>query len=69
MMARNEILQIVAKENTTNFLSVSNVLCHIVNVVQPVKNFYVRNVTVVAPDNILVKYSMDSISDIWKSFY
>ncbi|HYV93122.1 MAG TPA: gliding motility-associated C-terminal domain-containing protein [Chitinophagales bacterium] len=58
--------KIVAKENITGFTSESNVLCRIVNVVQPVKDFYVRNVTVIAPNKILVSFSMDSISDVSK---
>jgi len=58
--------KIVAKENITGFISESNVVCHIANVVQPVQDFYIRNVTVIAPNKILVSFSMDSLSDITK---
>ena len=58
--------RIIAKENLVPFTSVSNELCSIINVVQPVKNFYVRNVTVGAPNKIWVYFSMDSLSDLSK---
>lgn len=56
--------RIVATENITGFVSVSNELCHIINVVQPVADFYIRNVTVTSPGKVLVKYSLDSLSDV-----
>lgn len=58
--------RITAKENLLPITSVSNELCYMVNVVQPVKDFYIRNVTVPSPNNILVYFSMDSLSDLSK---
>lgn len=58
--------RITAKENLKAFTSVSNELCSVVNVVQPVKDFYIRNVTVAAPNKIWVYFSMDPLSDLSK---
>jgi len=57
---------IVAKENITGFTSVSNEVCIKMNVVQPAYDFYIRNVTVVAPKAIRVSYSVDPRADITK---
>ena len=57
-------MTIVAKEKTSLFTSTSNEVCVQMNVVQPANDFYVRNVSVIAPDVIEVKYSVDPLADL-----
>lgn len=57
-------IKIIATEKTTGFTSESNEVCFTLNVVQPAKDFYVRNVTVVGNDSIEVSFSMNSLADI-----
>jgi len=55
---------IIARENLSTFISTSNEVCVTLNVVQPANNFFIRNVTVIAPNKIAVHYSMDPLADI-----
>jgi gliding motility-associated-like protein len=57
-------ITIVATEKVTGFTSVSNEVCILFNVVQPAKDFYVRNVTVEGSDSIKISFSMNSLADI-----
>lgn len=57
-------LTLVAKEKNSAFISTSNEICFTLNVVQPANDFYVRNVSVIAPGKIEVDWSVDPLADL-----
>ena len=57
-------LTIVATENISGFISTSNQVCAKMNVVQPAKDFYIRNVNVLSDSEIAIDYSMDERADV-----
>ena len=59
----NLCFYVVARESGSTDTSSSNQDCFVANAVQPATNFYIRNVTVNAGNQIEIYYSMDSLSD------
>jgi gliding motility-associated-like protein len=55
---------VVATQGTTAVTSTSNELCSTLNVVQSANDLYIRNVTVAAPGQVNVYYSMDPLADL-----
>lgn len=55
---------VVATQGITAVTSTSNELCSTLNVVQSANDLYIRNVTVAAPGQVNVYYSMDPLADL-----
>jgi gliding motility-associated-like protein len=57
-------MTIAARQKNGVFISTSNEICVTLNVVQKANDFYVRGVSVVAPNEVEVRYSVDPLADL-----